>query len=156
LAALEERGYVQPAPDADDRDALVNDAAMNALSQFDETMRALSLERYREFEHALGPMLTRYVVAETVRRFQTAGNLQWPERMREEIEADKLAQQLTPQYGSWLAKNPTLEDVSKITRAVAQRLAELDVLKGDSASALALRENPLQTALAQITEVFGA
>ena len=50
LTALEERGYVQPAPDADDRDALINDAAMSALGQFDETMRALALERYREFE----------------------------------------------------------------------------------------------------------
>ena len=40
LAALETRGYVQPAPDADDRDALINDATMSALSQFDETMRA--------------------------------------------------------------------------------------------------------------------
>ena len=70
LAALEERGYVQPAPHADDRDALVNDAAMNALTQFDETMRALALERYREFERELGPVLTRFVVEETVRRFR--------------------------------------------------------------------------------------
>src|SRR5260370_31382572 len=38
FAALESREYIQQAPHADDRDALVNEAAMNALTQFDETM----------------------------------------------------------------------------------------------------------------------
>src|SRR5205807_1501965 len=37
LAALEQQGYVQVAPDAGERDGLVNDAAMNALARFDET-----------------------------------------------------------------------------------------------------------------------
>ena len=37
------RTYVQAAPHADDRDALINDAAMTALSQFDETVRTLPI-----------------------------------------------------------------------------------------------------------------
>src|SRR5207245_3490318 len=111
LRALEEREYVQPAPDADDRDALINDAAMSALSQFDETMRALALQRYREFERELGPVLTRFVVVETLRRFHAAGDLQWPEGLSEGAEVDKLTKRLASGYGSWLAKNPSLEDV---------------------------------------------
>ena len=69
------RARLRPArPHADDRDALVNDAAMNALTQFDETMRELALQRYREFEQDLGPVLTRFAVEDTVRRFRDAGD----------------------------------------------------------------------------------
>jgi Cu(I)/Ag(I) efflux system membrane protein CusA/SilA len=156
LSTLEEQGYVQAAPNADDRDGLINDAAMSALSQFDETMRALALQRYREFERELGPVLTRFIVFEAVRRFRVAGDLKWPDGVSEDTEADKLAQKLAPRYGSWLAKNATLEDVTKITQAVAQRLADLGALKGDPAGALVLKENPLQSAVGQVAEVLGA
>src|SRR6266542_3931646 len=67
LAALEGRGHVLVAPNADDRDALINDATMHSLTRFDDAMRALGLQRYREFERELGPLLTRFVVEETVR-----------------------------------------------------------------------------------------
>jgi Cu/Ag efflux pump CusA len=129
LAALEERGYVQPAPHADDRDSLVNNATMSALGQFDETMRALALQRYREFERELGRVLTRFVVAETVHRFREAGHLALPSGPEEEAEIEKLTLELVPGYGSWLAKNPVLEDVTKITQAVAERLAARKAFK---------------------------
>jgi copper/silver efflux system protein len=156
LRTLEEQGYVQPAPNADDRDGLINDAAMSALSQFDETMRALALQRYREFERELGSMLTRFVVVDTLRRFRGAGDLKWPDGVSEDAEIDKLTQELAPRYGSWLAKNPTPEDVTKITQAVAQHLAALGALKGDPAGALVPKENPLQSAVGQAAEVLGA
>src|SRR5438034_1026624 len=76
VAALEQRGYLRPAADADERDGLINDVAMTAVARFDETMRALALERYREFEGELGPDLTRFAVADTVRRIRAAGALQ--------------------------------------------------------------------------------
>ena len=40
--------------------------------------------------------------------------------MDEEAEVDALANDLTPAYGKWLAKNPVLEDITKLTNAVAQ------------------------------------
>ena len=156
LRTLEEQGYVQAAPNADDREGLINDAAMSALSQFDETMRALALQRYREFERDLGPMLTRFVAVETLRRIREAGNLKWPDGVSEDAEIDRLVRELAPRYGSWLAKNPTLEDVTKITQSVAQRLADLGALKGDPAGALVLKESRLQSAVAQAAEVLGA
>ena len=67
LAKLEQQGYVQPAK-GDDRDDLINDAAMSALNRFDEAMRSLAVERCQGFEQDLGPALTRFAVAETVRR----------------------------------------------------------------------------------------
>jgi Cu(I)/Ag(I) efflux system membrane protein CusA/SilA len=158
LAALEEQGYVQPAQHAEDRDALVNDAAMSALSQFDETMRALALERVREFERQLSPVLTRFVVIETARRFRAAGVLRRPDPKEEKFPLllDRLAGELTPQYGSWLAKKPALEDVNKITQRVAQRFVEAGVLKTNPSDALALKEDALHAALSQTAEILGA
>lgn len=154
LQALEENGYVQAAPNADDRDALVNDAAMTALGQFDETMRSLTLQRYREFQRELEPILTHFVVVESLRRFRAGRKLQRPTGAWEDAEIDAATKQLTPQFGSWLSKNPALEDVTKITQALAQRLAAAGALKGDPAQALSLKETRFQTAVGRITEVL--
>jgi Cu/Ag efflux pump CusA len=129
LTALEERGYVLPTPEAEDRDALVNEATMGAIGQFDETMRALALQRYREFERQLGPILTRLVIEDTVRRIEAGGHLHSHTGIDLSAEVDQLAQELTAKYGSWLVKNPALEDVTRITRAVAERLAEHNAFK---------------------------
>jgi Cu(I)/Ag(I) efflux system membrane protein CusA/SilA len=156
LAALEERGFIQPVARIDDRDALVNDAAMNALSQFDETMRALALQRYREVEQELGPVLTRFVVEETARRIRATKHLKWPEGMNEDAEITRIAQQLAPEYGSWLARNPSLEDVSKITQTTAQRLTEIGALTTNAARALTLKVNSWQSAVGQAAVFLGA
>ncbi len=157
LAALEERGYVLPAPQAEDRDAVVNEAAMGAVGQFDETMRALALQRYRDFERELAPLLTRFVIEDTVRRIQAAGYLQWPAGSDPAAELEKLTQELTPKYGNWLVKNPALEDVTRITQAVADRLGERKALQEGltPADALALIENPLQTTISAVAETLG-
>jgi Cu/Ag efflux pump CusA len=123
LAALEERGYLRRA-DADDRDALVNDATMSAITRFDEVMRELALTRYREHEKELAPALTRFAVEDCLRRFRQAGLLHWLEGTDEQAEVERLVGQMAPKYGLWLAKAPALEDVSKLTRAVAQRVSE--------------------------------
>src|SRR5207302_5721624 len=57
---------------------------------------------------------------------------------------NKLVQQLTPRYSSWLAANPTLEDVTRITQAVA------------AAATLALKANPVQRTVDQVAEILGA
>ncbi len=144
LAVLEERGYVQQAA-ADERDALINDAAMGALTKFDEVMRDLALQRYREFERELMPVMTRFVVEDTVRRFRSADILRWPDGVNEQTEIDSLVEDLTPWYGVWLTRTPALEDVMKVTQAVAQRLNERKALTVEPAAALELRETlPLQ------------
>ena len=77
--ALEADGFVAAPPDEDDRDNLVNDATQKALERFDETMRELALLRYQEFERELEPQLTRFAVAETIRRMRRGrATLHWP------------------------------------------------------------------------------
>jgi Cu(I)/Ag(I) efflux system membrane protein CusA/SilA len=139
LAALEQRGYVQEAA-ADERDALINDATMGALTKFDEVMRDLALQRYREFERELMPVMTRFVVEDTLRRFRTADLLHWPAGVSEQAEIDQLVDDLTTRYGSWLSRTPALEDVNKVTQAVTQRLSDRQALTVVPATALELRE----------------
>jgi Cu(I)/Ag(I) efflux system membrane protein CusA/SilA len=155
LAALEERRYVRRAANEDDRDGLVNDAAQKALERFDETMRDFALRRFREFERELGPVLTRFAVAETVRRIRDAGDLEWPAGVSEDAQIDALARELEPEYGGWLSKNPALEDVTRINRAVAGRLKQVGAVK-DPVAALELKEPLLPRLWGQVTEVFGA
>ena len=109
LTALEAQGYVQPAASDDDRKSLINDASQKALERFDETMRELALLRYTEFERQLGTELTRFAVADVVRRMQEGGHLVRPgtiekqERATQEI--DRLAAELAPRYAAWLAES---------------------------------------------------
>ncbi|HEY7309132.1 MAG TPA: efflux RND transporter permease subunit [Gemmataceae bacterium] len=155
LAVLEQRGYVQESA-ADERDALINDAAMGGLTKFDEVMRDLALRRYREFERELMPVLTRFVVEDTVRRFRKANLVRWPDDVSAEEEIDQLVDELTPRYGAWLSRTPALEDVTKITQAVARRLSECEALTVEPANALELREAPPLHVLDAIAETLGS
>jgi Cu(I)/Ag(I) efflux system membrane protein CusA/SilA len=159
LSVLEERGYVRRA-DAEERNALINDATMAALTRFDEVMRELALQRYLEFEKELGPLLTRFAVEDTLRRFRTAdllkniGTVTVRERF-EQAEIDKLVQELAPLYGLWLSKNPALEDVTKVTQVVAQRLHDRQVLMAEPANALELQESLPQRLFDAVAELLG-
>jgi Cu(I)/Ag(I) efflux system membrane protein CusA/SilA len=161
LHALEQGGYVRAAEHAADRDSLVNDAAQKALERFDEVMRELALLRYREFERELGPVLTRFVIDETLHRFRAAGILQWPPDVDERAEVDRLVKALAPDYGLALSKNPALEDVTKLCQEAARHLATLGALRKDgeevdAATALALHESPPLALFNRVAEALGA
>jgi Cu(I)/Ag(I) efflux system membrane protein CusA/SilA len=155
LDALEQRGYLARAVQASDRDELINDTAMKALERFDEAMRTLALTRYRDFERNLVPKLTHFTVVEVVRRLGRAGDLRWPEGANVEAQVDQMARELAPGYGTWLAKNPSLEDVAGICRDVARRLAAAGVLT-DAAGALAFKGSPVEHLVDQAGGVLGA
>lgn len=131
LSALEAGGFVARAPGAEDRVGLVNDSTQKALELFDETMRDLALLRYREVERGLGPELTRFAVAETIRRFRLAGDIQWPPGTDEEGVVDDLARQFTQDFGPWLARNPALEDAGKLALGIARGLHERGALRAE-------------------------
>ncbi|HKB37187.1 MAG TPA: efflux RND transporter permease subunit, partial [Gemmataceae bacterium] len=157
LAMLEERDFLVriPAQHEDDRDSLVADATQKALERFDEVMRELALRRYQEFERELSTRLTRFAVEEVVRRCSRAGDLHWPEGVEADREVEGLVRRLGPDYGPWLAKGPALEDVTRLSRAVARRLGEVGALD-DPAGSLALKEAVLPGLLSRVTEVLGA
>jgi len=123
-AALEAGGFIIRAPQAEDRASHVNDAAQKALERFDETLRELGLRRYRDFDEALGPELTRFAVEETIRRMRESGRLTWPATLQEQQEIDRLTVDLTPKHGHWLARHPALEDTSRLAQEVAEDLAQ--------------------------------
>src|SRR5439155_445052 len=90
LAALEQQGFVSRPPHEDDRDTLVAGATQKALERFDEIMRDLALRRYQAFGGELGPLLTRFAVGETVRRFGRGGDLHWPAGVDGGMRLDEL------------------------------------------------------------------
>jgi Cu(I)/Ag(I) efflux system membrane protein CusA/SilA len=155
LRALEEMGYVRRASPEDDRDSLINDASQKALERFDETMRELALVRYREFERDLGPLLTHFVVAETIQRFQRGGDLHWPQGVDQDQVIAELAKKLAPEFGPYLAKQPALEDVTKINAEVARHLKKIGALE-DVSGALELKQPPLALLWSLVTETLGA
>lgn len=134
LDALETEGFVVRAPVDEDRESLVNDAAQKAVERFDETLRDLGLRRYKEFDEALSPLLTRFAVAETVRRIDAARRLHWPAGLEEQQTIDRIAAALTPKYGPWLAKTPALEDASRLAQDVADDLAAHGAISDASAA----------------------
>jgi Cu(I)/Ag(I) efflux system membrane protein CusA/SilA len=165
LRLLEERGFVRPAGTADDRDRLVNDAAQKALERFDEVMRELALLRYTEFDRELGPLLTRFVLDEAVRRFRDAGILAWPAGAGGDAEVGRLAEALAPEYGPALSRHPALEDVTKLCQEAARHLAALRALKTqeggsekelDASQALALNESLPARVVSRAGEALGA
>ena len=154
LRALEERGYVLPAPHADDRDNVVNEAAQRALERFDETMRELALTRYVEFERELGPVLGRFVVEETLRRMHEAGHLAGLPGGDAGKLVDELSDRVTADDRGRLARHPALEVITRIQRQTAETLAGRKAV-ADPAAALELREGRLASAVGAVAESFG-
>jgi len=155
LRALEESGFVLKAPYEDDRDNLINDATQKALERFDETMRDFALLRYREFEAQLVPRLTSFAIAESVSQFNRAGVLQWPQGLDQQKWIADLAVKYTPDFGPWLAKNPALEDVERLSKSVAKQLKDMGALS-DVVAAFQIREKPLARLWSNTREALGA
>src|SRR5262249_56261949 len=90
-----------------------------------------------------------------VRRFRQAGDVRWPSGVDGGREVAELVRRLTPEYGPWLARSPALEDVTRLSRDVADRLKEVGALD-DPAGSLALKPGFLPGLLGQAAEALGA
>jgi Cu(I)/Ag(I) efflux system membrane protein CusA/SilA len=154
LSALEDRGFVKPIDDRHERESLINDASQKALERFDETLRELALLRYVEFGDALSDELTRYAVAEAVRRLGDAGKLHWPAGADENAVVERLGAELTSKYGVWLSKGPALEDAAQLSRDVAVELKAQGAID-DAAAALELDASRLAGIYDAVTEALG-
>jgi Cu(I)/Ag(I) efflux system membrane protein CusA/SilA len=153
LDRLEKEGFLSHAPHEEDRENLVVDASQKALERFDEAMRELALLRYSEIEQDLSPQLTRFAVEETVRRMREAGDLSWPAGTDEQAEIERLADKLTPKYGTWLAEAPAPEDVMQLSRDIAKDLAKIGAIK-DVVGSLELKHSPLAGVTSGLGEFF--
>jgi len=154
LISLEERGFVESTATESDHNSFLVDASQKALERFDEMMRDLALSRYSEFEVELGPALTRFAVADVVNRIGDAGDLDWPDGIDEEQTITELAVELTPKFGHWLAKAPSIEDTTALCQDVARGLADLGVLT-DVADSLELKRSLLSRVAGDFGELLG-
>jgi Cu(I)/Ag(I) efflux system membrane protein CusA/SilA len=154
LAALESHGFMLRAPHEDDRDSLINEAAQKALERFDETMRELALMRYREIDEQLAPELTRLAVSRIIQRIQAAVPVTWPMGMDEKDVVEDLARVAEPVHGPWLAKQPALEDIVKLSKTTAQHLKALGAID-DVVAALEPKQNAAVALYRELIETFG-
>ncbi len=155
LDVLEASGFIQPAPNKDDRRNLINDGTQKALERFDEMMRELALLRYKEFERELSPALTRFAVAETIRMMDRAQPIAWPQEADKSAEIERLSKEFTIKYGVWLAKNPAIEDAKGLAQDVAHALHEQGLVD-NLVNALELHESLVPRFLSNVSEMFGA
>jgi Cu(I)/Ag(I) efflux system membrane protein CusA/SilA len=150
LAMLEDRGYVTPAT-GEDRDTIVNEAAQKAIERFDEVMRELALRRYQEFERELGPILTRFVVAGTVRNARAGGQL--GEIPDEAVFAEGIVT-ASPDEARRLTLSPAEEVVARVQKRTIDALAARGRVT-DPAAALELQESRWARAWNEVREAFG-
>lgn len=155
LELLEQRGFVARSQNDEDRTNLINDAAQKALERFDESMRELALRRYVEFESSLERTLTEFAVRETISHARESGHLTFPSGTNEDTEVERLVVHLEPSVGAWLAKAPTLEDITKVSSAVVRDLDEHGYID-DTVGALELKQGAVKALIANATEMLGA
>ena len=124
LAALEERGYLQPAGECRrPRRAHQRRDHERAGAVRRDHARAgpAALPRVRPRPGPGADALRRG--RDASRRFHAAELSTGQQASSEEAEIDRLAEELAPEYGRWLAKNPALEDVTRLTPGGAPRRA---------------------------------
>ena len=155
LDKLEQQGFIVPPKSADERESFSINASQKALERFDETMRDLALRNYQEFELELGQQLTRFAVKAVVLQLQDAGKFFPPQGFDEQKQVELLTTALAPQFGSWLAESPSLEDVTRISQDVAEHFAELGAVK-DAVGGLELKQSSVDELTSGIEELFGA
>src|SRR5262245_7020345 len=130
-------GFVT-APEGDGRRNLVNDATQKAIERFDETQRELAARRYGEFERELESELTRFAVGEAMRLIRQRMKVKLAAPEDEDAALDRLAHDLTPQFGPWLARSPAMEDASRLSDEIVAALRRKNAIPA-SADALELR-----------------
>jgi Cu/Ag efflux pump CusA len=132
-------GFVTPPAGNDDRRNLVNDATQKAIERFDETLRELALTRYVEFEDELSPKLTRFAVGEALAMIRRGTKVKLASTEDETAVLDRLAADLTPRVGAWLARQPAPEDAIRLADELVTMLKVRKAIP-ENADALALHE----------------
>jgi len=129
LANLEAKGIVKAGLSKEDREGLLNEAAMEVVSGVDATLRDLALRRIKEFRPELGQAL----VGETVDSLLARVEPRLKRRMPTAVEREEIVHSLAAVYGDRLALDPQLDDVTAVVTEASKRLVATAVLAENSA-----------------------
>jgi Cu/Ag efflux pump CusA len=137
LEEMERRGWVEIAS-RDERASLLNDAAMHAITKFDETMRTRSLQEFAAFQDSLLRRLVRLGFEESLSMLQANGHLKKPVS---DADFDAIVSALRPQYGPALGTGPDEVTVMRFAQRARDLLSEKGYLHTGS-NALTLPDSP--------------
>jgi len=152
LAALQQRGLIDPIPEESERRALVDPATMSAAMRLDETMREMVLQRFSDFEADLGPKLLREFIAELVGRWQEADRLL---ATLSEADMDRLTAGLQKQFAPILSAGPGQEDINRLIQQIAEKLSGEKKVKLNP-ELLTAKFHPLHAAYLAVANVLGS
>lgn len=131
LASLEARGLLKTPATKEERDAFLNEAAMEVVTRVDKTLRDLALLRIKEFRPVLGSMLAGEAIDSLLARVS-------PALLRRQLaaaERDALSKELAAVYGERLALEPRFDDVTALVKDASRRLVAMGIL-GDRSDLL--------------------
>ena len=150
LAALEAKGFLQVSASKEERDALLNEAAMEVVTRVDASLRDLALIRIKEYRPVLGSLLAGEAVESLLARVDPTLLL----RPLTPDEREALSKELGAIYGERLALEPRFDDVASLVREASRRLVALGVLK-DRSDLLSPPTGPLERAADFAGEILG-
>jgi Cu(I)/Ag(I) efflux system membrane protein CusA/SilA len=152
LAALQQRGLIEPIEDESKRRELLDPATMNAAQRFDRAMRELVLQQFTEFESELGKKLLREFTAELVERWNKAGRLL---AAVGEDDQQRVAAGLEREFAPILTAGPGQEDINRLMRQIAEKLAAEKKVELNP-ELLTAKFHPLYVAYSAVTNVLGS
>ncbi|MGE3819634.1 MAG: efflux RND transporter permease subunit, partial [Isosphaeraceae bacterium] len=124
LEALIGAGLTSAPKSTDDRQALINDAAMTVSTRVDEALRTLALQRRDEFRPELGRALIGVAVDEILERVDPSAH----RRALTPAERASLIEELASPHGDRLALEPRRDDVADLLKEASGRLVGLGAL----------------------------
>lgn len=128
LVSLEAKGFLKPPASKEERDAFLNETAMEVVTQVDKSLRDLALGRIRENRPVLGVALAGDAIDSLVSRVDPTLVL----RPLTPAERESLAKALGAVYGERLSLEPRFDDVTALVKDGSRRLITLGVLKDRS------------------------
>jgi copper/silver efflux system protein len=150
LDSLEAKGLLRRPASADEREGLVNEAAMTVASTVDEVLRDLAVRQLAEFRPELGRDLVGEAIDVLLTRVEPAAVARKPTS----AEREGLIEALSKTYGGRFAVQVLPDDVTGIVNDASKRLIEMSVLR-DRPDLLAPPPSLLDRAAASVGDVLG-
>ncbi|WP_406701069.1 efflux RND transporter permease subunit [Singulisphaera sp. Ch08] len=150
LASLEGKGLLKPPATIEERDALLNEAAMEVVTRVDASLRDLALLQIKEYRPVLGSLLAGEAVESLTSRVDQA----LVRRKLTTAEREKLTKELGGVYGERISLEPRFDDVTALVKDASKRLIALGVLE-DRAELLSPSPSAWEHASDLVGEVLG-